>query len=99
MHNDTIVRGSYESIIAKNQIILKKLSRFLNRLDKDVIYKTLVLIIRGEGKFAFGYRAFYITHKTNPKYLLEKFLLHTGVVVTKYMIVDRFIQCMLTTRV
>jgi hypothetical protein len=91
------VTGTFESI-SRNPKILKKIKRFLAKLEENTVYKVLVLNIR-EGKLlSCAPKSLYASKTTNPDFLLKHFLNQTSVLVHKYGVAFSVVQCILASK-
>lgn len=97
MHNKLSVTGTYDSISVDPRV-LKKIKRFIAKLEKNVVYKVLVLNIREENLFSFAPKSFYVSSATNPDFLLKHFLNQTSVLVHKYGVASTEVQCILASK-
>jgi hypothetical protein len=93
--NSLSVRGVFDTI-SKDRNLIKKAIKFLASLEKDVIYRALVLNIRDSNRFGFADNSFYISRNTNPQFIVTLFLFQTSVIVTKYGLSEDEVHCILS---
>jgi len=73
--------------------------RFIRKLEKDVVYKVMVLNIREGKNFAFGDKSFYVTRDTNADFLYEQFYSITNDIVLGYKITLSVVQAILASKI